>query len=69
MTRKFWIDAAERIGWTAAEAAVATAIVILPSASIPTLYIPIIAAGLSALKAFVARHVGNPDSASTASSV
>lgn len=69
MRERFWIDAAERIGWTAAEAAIATAVVILPTSPVPAVYIPIIATGLAAIKAFVAKHIGREDSASTAPTV
>lgn len=58
-------DALERIAWTAAQTAVATAIVVIPDAGLPTWTIPVIAAALAGLKARIARHIGNADSAST----
>ena len=62
-------DAIERVAWTAAQAGVATAIVVLPGAGLPTWLIPLIGTALAAVKAFVARNFGNPDSASTTASI
>jgi hypothetical protein len=64
---KFVVDWAERILWTGAQAALAA--VSFSEFDLPLWSLPIIAAGLSALKGFVAKMVGNPDSASTAPSV
>ena len=62
-SRRFWLDPAERVGWTAAQvvlAGVTVDVLDLPSwAAMPT------AAALAALKGPVARRVGSSDSAAT----
>lgn len=59
----FLWDWAERIIWTAAQAGVAA--VSFEAWDLPLWSLPIIAAGLSALKGFIAKQVGDPQSAST----
>lgn len=63
----FLADWAERILWTAAQAGVAA--VSFEQFDLPLWSLPIIAAGLSAVKGFIAKQVGNKDSASTAPGV
>ena len=63
----FITDWAERVAWTAAQAGLAA--VSFEAWDLPLWSLPIIAAGLSAVKGFVAKQVGNPNSASTAPSV
>jgi hypothetical protein len=65
--QKFYVDAAERVFWTVAEAALAA--IPVTAFDLPLWALPPIAAGLAAVKAFVAKHVGNGDSASTATDV
>lgn len=64
---KFMTDAVERVAWTAAQAALST--IVVTSFDLPLWLVPIAASVLSAAKAFVAKKIGNPDSASTAPSV
>lgn len=64
---KFLTDFAERVGWTAVQAALG--LVAVESFDLPLWAAPIVATTLSAIKGFVARKIGNPDSASTAPSV
>lgn len=59
--RKWLRDAAERVGWTIAQVAIAA--VAVEVASLPPAYAVPIAAALALLKAVVARHVGDPASA------
>jgi hypothetical protein len=63
LTRSWLADSVERVAWTAAEAGVA--IVAVKVGELPVSYVAIIAPALAALKAFVAKHVGNPADAST----
>jgi hypothetical protein len=63
MSKVFLLRAAERVLWTAAQAGLATLSV--DQFHLPTVYILPIASGLAALKALVARHVGDPDSPAT----
>lgn len=67
LSKKFLLDLAERAGWTLAEAAVGFAIT--ETSSLDTVYAPVIATALAALKGIVAKHVGNKDSASTVPTV
>jgi hypothetical protein len=62
---KFWADWSERVIWTAAQAGLAA--VSYETWDMPLWSLPIIAAGLSAVKGFVARKAidANEDSAST----
>ena len=61
LSKKYVIDAAERLGWTMAAAGVGTAITY--SMSLPYAWGPILTVGLTALKLLAARHIGNPESA------
>jgi len=62
---RFWADWTERVAWTAAQAGLAA--VSYDQWEMPLWSLPIVAAVLSAVKGFVARHVvdKNEDSAST----
>lgn len=60
---EFWKDWLERVFWTLAQ--VVLAVLIKEVGNLDGAYIPAIAAGLAALKGFVARKVGDPDSAAT----
>jgi hypothetical protein len=64
---KFYRDLGERVFWTAAQAGLA--VVSVQALGIPVAYVPLVALVLSAAKGYVARKVGNPDSASTAKGV
>jgi hypothetical protein len=63
----FWKDLLERIFWTAAEAGVGVAIVV--NTDTPTAYAAVIASALALVKGFIAKQLGNKDSASTVPSV
>lgn len=65
--RKYWLDLGERVGWTCAEAAlgVVTAEVLGLSGTWAVLF----ATATAGVKGYVARRIGNPNSASTISSV
>lgn len=56
-------DLLERVLWTAAEAGVAVAIT--ETADLHTAYAPLIATGLAVLKGWLAKKVGDPDTAGT----
>lgn len=58
MTRKYH-DLAARVGWTAAQAGLA--LITVEALDVPLAWAGIIAAGLSALKSFVAGKVGDPN--------
>jgi hypothetical protein len=58
---KFGKDAAERVAWTAAQAAVG--VVSAEALGIPVEYAALFAAGLSLVKVFIAKHVGKDDAA------
>lgn len=62
-TRRFWLDLAERVGWTAAQVILAG--VTVEAFDLPGWAVAPAAAVLAIVKGLVARHVGNPDSAST----
>ena len=64
---KFWKDLLERIFWTAAEAGVGVAVV--ANTDTPTAYAAVIASGLALVKGFIAKQIGNKESASTVPSV
>lgn len=64
-TKKWAIDAAERVGWTMAEALVAFGITQIPALELPAEATIILTPLLAALKVWIAGHIGNPDSAST----
>lgn len=59
--QKFYADAAERVFWTAVQGGLGA--VSVAAFDLPLWALVPIAAGLSAVKAFVARHVGDTDSA------
>lgn len=63
----FWKDWAERVAWTALQAALG--LVTVEMFDLPLWAAPPLATGLAAAKGFVAQHVGNPDSASLTSSI
>lgn len=63
----FWADWAERVAWTAIQGGLA--IVTVDNLDLPTWAVPTIAAALAALKGFVAKQIGNQDSASTVPTV
>lgn len=58
MTSKYR-DLGSRAAWTAAQAVLS--VVTVEALGVPLAWAPIIAAGLSALKSFVATKVGDPD--------
>lgn len=63
----YFKDLAERVGWTAAEAAVA--VVAVEAGDWPLWIAVPVATGLAAVKGFIAKHVGRSESASTVPSV
>lgn len=65
--KKFTKDLIERVGWTAAQAGVG--VLIVANTDTPTAYAAVIAAGLALVKGFIAKKIGNADSASTVPSV
>jgi hypothetical protein len=67
MSKTFIVDMLERVLWTAIQAGLG--VISVEQLDIPKIWIPVIAVGLSFIKAFVAKQIGNPDSASTAPSV
>lgn len=64
---KFMTDAAERVAWTAVQAALSA--IVVTGFDLPLWAVPIGASILAAAKAYVAKKIGNKDSASTAPSV
>lgn len=60
-TKPFWQDALERVGWSAAYAALTTALVVVND--LDYVWVPILITGLTILKTQVARFVGKPDAA------
>jgi len=64
---KFWKDLIERVVWTAAQAGVG--VLIVANTDTPTAYAAVIASALALVKGFIAKKVGNKDSASTIPSV
>ena len=64
---KFWRDWAERVFWTAVQGGLA--IWSVDGFDLPLWAVPIVAAGLAAVKGFVAKQISNKDSASTAPGV
>jgi hypothetical protein len=61
--RVFILDMAERVMWTALQAAAAIGAVVL--ADLPPAYVAVIAPALAAVKALAARKLGDKDSAAT----
>lgn len=64
---KYLKDLIERVVWTAAQAGVG--VLIVANTNTPTAYAAVFAAGLALVKGFVAKKVGNPDSAAIGSGV
>lgn len=64
---KFIKDTTERVVWTAIQAGVG--VVAASAADWPKEWAFVIAAGIALVKGLVARHIGDPDSASTVPSV
>lgn len=66
-SRRF--DALERIFWTFVQVVLAgvtvEALNAWTAAEISPVWVPLVAAGFAALKTFVARRIGDPDSAAT----
>lgn len=58
---KFWKDAVERIGWTAAAAAIPAAAYYVDL--LPVQWIPVATVILTVVKTLVAKHFGNPETA------
>jgi hypothetical protein len=56
-------DLLERVLWTAAQAGIG--VVVVESADWDGVWVPVIAVGLAAIKGYIARYVGDPDSAAT----
>ena len=67
MSKTFIVDLLERVFWTAVQAGLG--VISVEQFDLPDVYIVVIAFGLSVIKGFVAKQIGNPDSASTAPSV
>jgi hypothetical protein len=67
MSKVFIVDSLERILWTFIQAGLGALSV--EQFDLPDVWGVVIAVGLAALKAFVAKQIGNPDSASTAPQV
>lgn len=63
MSRKLWVDIAERAGWTFAQALVA--LFVAHQADLSTEWAPVVAAGLAILKGLLASRVGDKESAAT----
>lgn len=61
---KFWKDAGERVLWTFLAAVLSTAGVYITD--LPSEWIPVGTVLFTTLKVFVARHVGDPESAAMA---
>lgn len=60
---KYLKDLGERVLWTGVEAGLG--LVTVEALDIPVAYAALVAAGLAIVKGWVAKHVGNKDSAST----
>ena len=65
--KRYAVDLAERVGWTAAEAAVG--VIAVEAANWPTWLALPVATGVAIVKGFLARKLGRPDSASTVKGV
>ena len=61
---KYWKDALERIGWTAAAAVVSATGVHITE--LPEVWIPIATVALTTLKTLIAKQIGDPNTASFA---
>lgn len=64
---KFAKDLLERVGWTAAQAGVG--VITVEALNVPVEWAAVVAAVLAVVKGFIAKKVGNSDSASTVPSV
>jgi len=62
MTSPYWLDAAERVAWTAAEAGAGAAIDVLQSGTV-TWRAVLYAVLLAVLKVLAAKKIGQPDAA------
>lgn len=60
---RFWLDLAERVGWTAAQVVLGG--ITVEVFDLPSWAVAPVAVAIAAAKGLVARHVGDPDSAST----
>lgn len=60
--KRFWYDAAERVGWTALYGAVTEGI--LAATPLSYSWAPVLILGLNALKVLLAKKVGDPATAS-----
>jgi hypothetical protein len=67
MSSTFFKDLLERVFWTALQAGIG--VISVDEFDLPTAWIPVIAFGIAIIKGFVAKQIGNPDSASTVPSV
>lgn len=67
MSKTFIVDWLERVFWTFVQAGIGA--ISVDQFDLPGYWGVVIAAGLSIVKGFVAKQIGNPDSASTAPSV
>lgn len=63
MTNTFPLDLLERAGWTGAQAALG--LVVVELADVPVWWAAPVALAAASAKAWVARHVGRPGTAST----
>ncbi len=61
MNTKYVKDLAERVFWTAAEAAVAY--VSVDQLNIPKVWVPVVATGLAFVKGIIAKHIGDSNTA------
>lgn len=59
----FYRDACERVLWTAVQAGIGVAAT--AAAHVPVEYAAVVAVALAVVKATVARHIGDPETAST----
>jgi hypothetical protein len=67
MSKTFFKDLLERVFWTALQAGLG--VITVEQFDIPKAWVPVIAFGLAIIKGFVAKNIGDPDSASTVPSV
>jgi hypothetical protein len=62
-SRSFKVDLLERVLWTAVQAALG--VISVEALGVSVVYAPIVASALSVAKGYVARRLGNPQSAAT----
>ena len=67
MSKTFLVDMLERVFWTALQAGIG--VISVEQWDLPEAWIVVIAFGLAVIKSFVAKQIGDPNSASTAPSV